>query len=176
MHSHKSFIQHFQNGKHCLCCRVQATVLSGQHAALKHSLSCAWHLLSVLSRALCAKEKKPFNCNSIKPFSSTLVCRLCYMIVLLWTNNTLLQLPVLSLQASLYISSALQYSHYYAKRAGFIFEGFEKSWGTKGSTLSEWMRLQAWNGKGGNKQQGWANSSFVALPSKKLLIRHRAGH
>lgn len=58
MHGHKSFIQHFQNGKHCLCCRVQATVLSGQHAALKHSLSCAWHLLSVLSRALCAKEKK----------------------------------------------------------------------------------------------------------------------
>lgn len=101
---------------------------------------------------LCVQKKKknPFNCNSIKPFSSTLVCKLCYMIVLLWTNNTLLQLPVLSLQAPLYISSALQYSHYYAKRAGFIFEGFKKSRETKGSTLSEWVRLQAWNGRGGN--------------------------
>lgn len=127
-------------------------VMCKQHAVfkLRRSLSCAQHLLCVFKSFVCKGKKKPFNCKSIKPFSSTLVCRLCYMIVLLWTNNTLLQLPVLSLQAPLYISSALQYFHYYAKRVGFIFEGFEKSWGTKGSTLSEWVRLQAWNGRGSN--------------------------
>lgn len=59
---------------------------------------------------------------------------------------------------------------------GFIFEGFEKSRVTKGSTVSEWVRVQGENGRVGSKQQRTAGSSYAALPSKKLLIRHRAGH
>lgn len=41
-----------------VCRHVQATMFSRQHAVLKlrHPLLCAWHLLSVLSSALCAKK------------------------------------------------------------------------------------------------------------------------
>lgn len=83
---------------------------------------CLAFIICIVKSFVCKRKKNLSTATASNLFSSTLVCRLCYMIVLLWTNNTLLQLPVLSLQAPLYISSALQYSHYYAKRAGFIFE------------------------------------------------------
>lgn len=73
------------------------------------------------------KEKQnPFNCYSIKPFSSTLVSRfttwLFYFEQIIPAPLSILQPRVPSMQTPLHVSSALQQPHHNAKRAGFVSE------------------------------------------------------
>lgn len=73
-----------------------------------------------------------------------------------------LKLPVLSMKTGFCISSAPWHPHCYAKRTGFVFEGFEKSWVTKGSTPSE--RAVRW--QGGNDRAGsCSNNVELAVPA-----------